>query len=116
MGNDRILLAERGNSFGTGTWLSTSADWRSCARRPTLWCSTPPVTCSCRGSRANQTGGGPKPLSHSPAGAACGVDGLFLEVREEPSRALSDGANTLRPDLLPRLLGQAAVIHQLVAS
>ncbi|MEJ7607078.1 MAG: hypothetical protein WKF37_12640 [Bryobacteraceae bacterium] len=32
------------------------------------------------------------------------VDGVFIEVHEEPSKALSDGANALRLDLLPQLL------------
>jgi 2-dehydro-3-deoxyphosphooctonate aldolase (KDO 8-P synthase) len=38
------------------------------------------------------------------AGVATGVDGVFMEVHEEPSRALSDAANALRLDLLAPLL------------
>ena len=46
---------------------------------------------------------------------AAGVEGIFLEVHDEPSRALSDGANALRLDHLPELLSQlqriAAVVN-----
>ncbi len=38
------------------------------------------------------------------AGVAAGVDGVFLEVHEEPSRARSDAQNALRLDLLAPLL------------
>jgi len=38
------------------------------------------------------------------AAAAVGVDGLFMEVHEDPDRALSDGPNSYPLDLLPALL------------
>jgi 2-dehydro-3-deoxyphosphooctonate aldolase (KDO 8-P synthase) len=38
------------------------------------------------------------------AGVAAGVDGVFMEVHEEPSRAKSDAANALRLDKLEALL------------
>ena len=40
------------------------------------------------------------------AGTAVGVDGIFLEVHDHPERALSDGSNALRLDLLPALLAK----------
>jgi len=40
------------------------------------------------------------------AAVACGVDGLFMEVHEDPDRAPSDGPNMLRLDTLPGLLDQ----------
>ena len=46
------------------------------------------------------------------AGVAAGVDGLFMEVHEEPSRAKSDAQNALRLDLLPALLDKLVQIHQ----
>jgi 2-dehydro-3-deoxyphosphooctonate aldolase (KDO 8-P synthase) len=45
------------------------------------------------------------------AGAAAGVDGVFLEVHEEPSRARSDAQNALRLDLLEPLLDRLVRIH-----
>ncbi|MCY4535361.1 MAG: hypothetical protein OXB91_08360, partial [Bryobacterales bacterium] len=50
------------------------------------------------------------------AGTAAGCDGLFFEVHEEPGRALSDGANALRLELLPEMLLRLAEISRLVAS
>ena len=46
------------------------------------------------------------------AGVAAGVDGVFMEVHQEPSRAKSDAQNALRLDLLPGLLEQLVEIHQ----
>jgi 2-dehydro-3-deoxyphosphooctonate aldolase (KDO 8-P synthase) len=42
---------------------------------------------------------------------AVGIDGLFVEVHEDPSRARSDGANALRLDLLPELLKKLRAIE-----
>ena len=56
------------------------------------------------GAAGNASGGQPQfiaPLAR--AATAVGIAGLFVEVHEEPRRALSDGANALRLDLLPEL-------------
>jgi 2-dehydro-3-deoxyphosphooctonate aldolase (KDO 8-P synthase) len=45
------------------------------------------------------------------AGVAAGVDGVFLEVHEEPSKARSDAQNALRLDLLESLLTRLVRIH-----
>ncbi|MGH9373425.1 MAG: hypothetical protein ACRD15_18035, partial [Vicinamibacterales bacterium] len=45
------------------------------------------------------------------AGVAAGVDGVFLEVHEEPARAKSDAQNALRLDLLEALLERLVRIH-----
>ncbi len=46
---------------------------------------------------------------------AAGVDGVFMEVHEAPERALSDGANALRLDLLRAQWEKLKLIHQLVS-
>ena len=46
------------------------------------------------------------------AAVAAGVDAVFMEVHEEPSRALSDGATSLALADLPALLGALAVIDR----
>jgi 2-dehydro-3-deoxyphosphooctonate aldolase (KDO 8-P synthase) len=48
------------------------------------------------------------------AGVGAGVDGVFLEVHEEPSRAKSDGQNALRLDLVEPLLRQLVQIDAVV--
>ena len=48
------------------------------------------------------------------AGVAAGVDGVFLEVHEEPARAKSDAQNALRLDLLEPLLQRLTAIDAIV--
>jgi 2-dehydro-3-deoxyphosphooctonate aldolase (KDO 8-P synthase) len=50
------------------------------------------------------------------AGVAAGVDGVFMEVHQDPSRAKSDAQNALKLDLLPALLERLVQIHQVVHS
>jgi 2-dehydro-3-deoxyphosphooctonate aldolase (KDO 8-P synthase) len=47
------------------------------------------------------------------AGVAAGVDGVFLEVHQEPSRASSDAQNALRLDRLEPLLHRLVKIHDI---
>lgn len=47
------------------------------------------------------------------AGVAAGVDGVFMEVHEDPPRAKSDAANALRLDLLEPLLTQLVAIDRI---
>ena len=48
------------------------------------------------------------------AGVAAGIDGVFMEVHQEPARAKSDAQNALKLDLLPALLDTLVQIHQVV--
>ena len=50
----------------------------------------------------------------SQAGVAAGVDGVFMEVHEEPSRAKSDAANALRLDLLEPLMRRLVALDKIV--
>ena len=69
------------------------------------------------GAAGTVSGGQPQfiaPLSR--AAVAAGCDAVFVEVHEAPERALSDGANALRLDLLGPLWTKLRAIHQLAAS
>ena len=116
-GSERIMLTERGASFG---YRNLVVDFRGVARlRDFGYPVVLDVTHSLQlpGAAGGKSGGEPRyiaPLAR--AGAACGVDGLFFEVHEDPSRALSDGANALRLDRLGALLVQVASIRRLAAS
>ena len=48
------------------------------------------------------------------AGVACGVDGVFMEVHDNPDAALSDGPNSLSLERLEPLLEKLMAIHKLV--
>ncbi|MGH9631934.1 MAG: 3-deoxy-8-phosphooctulonate synthase [Bryobacteraceae bacterium] len=105
-GNGRILLTERGSSFGYNNLV---VDMRSLVIMrgfgwPVIFDATHSV--QLLGASGHSSGGQPEfiaPLSR--AAVAAGVDGLFVEVHEEPRKALSDGANALKLDSLAGLLG-----------
>jgi len=114
-GNDRILLTERGASFG---YQNLVVDMRSfpILRRtgcPVVFDVTHSVQLP--GGEGKGSGGQPEfiePLAR--AGTAVGVDGIFLEVHENPAKALSDGTNALPLAELPALLGKLKQIAALV--
>ena len=111
-GNRKILLTERGSSFGYNNLV---VDMRGFAiMRGLGWPVVFDATHSVQlpGASGNVSGGQPEfiePLSR--AAVAAGVDAVFLEVHEAPERALSDGTNALRLDLLPALWKRLEQIH-----
>jgi 2-dehydro-3-deoxyphosphooctonate aldolase (KDO 8-P synthase) len=111
-GNPNVLLTERGTSFG---YHNLVVDMRSFAQLRAL--DVPviyDVTHSLQlpGAGDGRTAGQAAYIeTMASAGVAAGVDGVFLEVHEEPSRARSDAENALRLDLLPALLARLLRIH-----
>jgi 2-dehydro-3-deoxyphosphooctonate aldolase (KDO 8-P synthase) len=111
-GNDRVFLTERGASFGYNTLV---VDYRSLAimrgMAPVVFDGTHSVQ---QPSAANGVSGGQPefiPLL-TRAAVAAGIDGLFLEVHDDPPNAKSDGANALDLKLLKPLLEKLLAIHQ----
>jgi 2-dehydro-3-deoxyphosphooctonate aldolase (KDO 8-P synthase) len=114
-GCERLLLTERGVSFGYNNLV---VDMRSF---PIMRAFGAPVvfdvthSLQLPGGLGHATGGQSEyiePLAR--AGVACGVDAVFMEVHEEPSRALSDGPNALPLARLASLLKNLRDIHELV--
>jgi 2-dehydro-3-deoxyphosphooctonate aldolase (KDO 8-P synthase) len=95
-GNEKIILTERGSSFG---YQNLVVDMRSfpIMRKlgyPVVFDVTHSVQLP--GGEGKSSGGQPEfiePLAR--AGAAAGIDGMFLEVHDNPAKALSDGTNAL---------------------
>ena len=114
-GNERIILSERGASFG---YQNLVVDMRSFPILRKTGCPVVfDVTHSVQlpGGEGKSSGGQPEfiePLAR--AGTAVGVDGVFLEVHENPAKALSDGTNALPLAELPALLGKLTQIAALV--
>lgn len=114
-GNEKILLTERGTSFG---YQNLVVDVRSFPEMqklgfPVVFDVTHSVQLP--GGQGHASGGQPEfiePLAR--AGVAAGVDGIFLEVHENPAAALSDGANALRLSELGSLLDKLATLAALV--
>jgi 2-dehydro-3-deoxyphosphooctonate aldolase (KDO 8-P synthase) len=104
-GNRRIMVTERGFSFGYNNLV---VDVRSFpAMRAVGFPVVFDVTHSVQrpGGLGDRSGGDAHFIDTlGPAGVAAGVDGLFMEVHEEPSRALSDGPNAYRLGRLEKLL------------
>ena len=115
-GNDKILLTERGSSFGYNNLV---VDMRGLAIMrgfgwPVIFDATHSVQLP--GAAGTASGGQPQfiePLAR--AAVATGVDAVFVEVHEAPQRALSDGANALRLDLLPAFWKKLQVIAAAIA-
>ena len=114
-GNSRILLTERGSTFGYNNLV---VDMRALPQMrgagwPVVFDATHSVQLP--GAAGEASGGAPEfiePLAR--AAVAVGIDGLFIEVHEEPSRAVSDGANALQLDRLRGLLERLRKIDALV--
>ncbi len=110
-GNERIFLTERGSSFGYNNLV---VDYRSLpimrALAPVVFDGTHSVQ---QPSAANGVSGGQPefiPLL-ARAAVAAGIDGLFLEVHDDPAHAKSDGANALDLKLLKPLLEKLLAIQ-----
>ncbi|MCC8146487.1 MAG: 3-deoxy-8-phosphooctulonate synthase [Bacteroidales bacterium] len=104
-GNDQVMLTERGTTFG---YTDLIVDYRGI---PEMQSFGYPVVMDVTHSlqQPNQasgvTGGMPALIETiAKAAIAVGVDGIFIETHPEPEKALSDGANMLRLDLLEDLL------------
>jgi 2-dehydro-3-deoxyphosphooctonate aldolase (KDO 8-P synthase) len=95
-GCQRALLTERGTSFGYNNLV---VDVRSFpVMRQWGWPVVYDVTHSLQlpGGQGTASGGQSQFIEHlARAGVAAGIDGLFLEVHEDPAKALSDGPNAL---------------------
>jgi 2-dehydro-3-deoxyphosphooctonate aldolase (KDO 8-P synthase) len=113
-GNNNILLTERGSSFGYNNLV---VDMRGLAIMrefgwPVIFDATHSVQTP--GGLGNASGGQPQFIpTLARAAVAAGVDGVFLEVHESPERALSDGPNALRLELLAPLWSKLQAIHGL---
>jgi 2-dehydro-3-deoxyphosphooctonate aldolase (KDO 8-P synthase) len=110
-GNPRVLITERGTSFG---YHNLVVDMRAF---PMMRAQGVPVVFDVTHSLQLPGGGDGVTAGQAEyivplasAGVAAGVDGVFLEVHEEPSRAKSDAQNALRLDALEPLLERLIAI------
>jgi 2-dehydro-3-deoxyphosphooctonate aldolase (KDO 8-P synthase) len=114
-GNEQILLTERGTSFGYNNLVSDMKAlpiMRSLGY-PVIFDATHSVQLP--GGAGKASGGNREFIpSLSRAAVGAGVDGVFLEVHPEPTRALSDGANSLELDALSTLLKELKAIDRIV--
>ncbi len=114
-GNRKVMLTERGNSFG---YQDLVVDYRNL---PWMKEHGTPVIMDCTHSlqQPNQssgvTGGNPELIGTiAKAAIATGADGLFIETHPNPSLAKSDGANMLSLDKLEALLTQLVRLRKAI--
>jgi 2-dehydro-3-deoxyphosphooctonate aldolase (KDO 8-P synthase) len=112
-GNGKVVLTERGSSFGynnlvvdmRGLRIMADAGW------PVVFDATHSVQLP--SSAGGVSGGQPQFIEPLAASAvATGIAGVFVEVHNEPGKALSDGANALRLSLLPKFLRKLKLIDE----
>ncbi len=116
-GNYRILLTERGSSFGYNNLV---VDMRSlpimaATGYPVIFDATHSVQLP--GAGRTVSGGQPQfiePLARAATGT--GIAGIFVEVHEEPERALSDGANALQLNRLGPFWQRLTTLDKLIKS
>ena len=113
-GNERILLCERGTSFGYNTLVS---DFRGL---PTMEATGYPVVFDATHSVQQPGGlggasGGEREFAPVLARAACavGVSALFIETHEDPDNAPSDGPNMIPIDRMETLIGELRAFDDL---
>ena len=111
-GNTQVLLTERGSSFGynnlvvdmRGLKIMREAGW------PVIFDATHSVQLP--SGAGGVSGGQPEFIETlARAAVAAGVDGIFVEVHNDPPEAKSDGANALRLDLLAPFWQKLQQIH-----
>ena len=114
-GNDKVMLTERGNTFG---YQDLVVDYRNI---PAMAENGVPVIMDCTHSlqQPNQTsgvtGGNPQLIETiAKAAIATGANGLFIETHPNPAQAKSDGANMLPLDKLAPLLEKLVRLRRAV--
>jgi 2-dehydro-3-deoxyphosphooctonate aldolase (KDO 8-P synthase) len=116
-GSDKIIVTERGASFGYNNLV---VDMRAFpVMRKFGYPVVYDVTHSLQlpGGRGDSSGGQPEFIETlACAGVAAGVDGIFLETHDNPTEALSDGANALPFSRLSALLKKLNQVGDLVRS
>ena len=114
-GNDRIIVTERGSSFGYNNLV---VDMRSLPiLRGFGWPVVLDVTHAVQlpGGAGTSSGGQPEFIETlARAGVGAGVDGIFLEVHDNPAAALSDGSNAVPLSELDCLLDRLLQIDRVV--
>ena len=105
VGNRRLLLTERGATFGYGQLVSDmrSIPWMQDLGCPVIFDATHSVQIPA--ARGDRSGGDRRMVPYlARAAVACGCDGLFLETHPRPDEALSDGPNMIALENFPALV------------
>lgn len=116
-GNSQFCFTERGTTFGYNNLIADmrSLYWMRDAGYRVIFDATHSVQRP-GGAGDSTSGDGFLAPVLARAAMAAGCDGIFMEVHESPSRALSDGPNQIRLNDLPKQLRMLKAIHAVVSS
>jgi 2-dehydro-3-deoxyphosphooctonate aldolase (KDO 8-P synthase) len=116
-GNERVMVTERGTSFGYNTLVNDMRALPEMAKfgKPVVFDATHSAQ---RPSASGGRSGGDRELAKvlARAAVAAGCDGLFAETHPDPDHALSDGPNMIRLADMPALLGTLLAVRAAVAA
>lgn len=113
-GNSQVIVTERGFSFGYNNLVVDMRAFPMLRRLgyPVVYDVTHSLQLP--GAGNGVTAGQAEYIGPmASAGVAAGVDGVFMEVHQDPERAKSDAQNALRLDRLEPLLGRLVRIHEI---
>jgi 2-dehydro-3-deoxyphosphooctonate aldolase (KDO 8-P synthase) len=117
VGNKRLLLTERGASFGYGQLIGDmrSIPWMQDLGCPVIFDATHSVQMP--GAAGDRSGGERRMVPYlARAAVAAGCDGVFLETHPRPDEALSDGPNMMVLDELPELIACCLRIRRAITN
>ncbi len=115
-GAERIMITERGCSFGYNNLVSDMRAMPIMREYDALVVFDATHSLQLPGGKGSSTGGQREFIPHlSRAAVAAGVDGVFAEVHEDPKSSPSDPDNMLSLEELPPLLEKWVAIHALVS-
>jgi 2-dehydro-3-deoxyphosphooctonate aldolase (KDO 8-P synthase) len=115
-GNSKFCFTERGTTFGYNNLVADmrSLYWIRQAGYRVIFDATHSVQCP-GGAGDSTSGDGALAPVLARAAMAAGCDGIFMEVHENPARALSDGPNQIPLKDLPKHLRMLKAIHAAVS-
>ena len=115
-GNEKFCFTERGTSFGYNNLVADmrSLYWMREAGYRVIFDATHSVQRP-GGAGDSTSGDGVLAPALARAAMATGCDGIFMEIHENPSRALSDGPNQIHLKDLPKNLRVLKAIHAAVS-
>src|SRR5437660_6163266 len=115
-GNDKFCFTERGTTFGYNNLVADmrSLHWMRAAGYRVIFDATHSVQRP-GGAGDSTSGDGVLAPALARAAMATGCDGIFMEVHENPSRALSDAANQIPLKSLARHLRMLKAVHRAVS-
>jgi 2-dehydro-3-deoxyphosphooctonate aldolase (KDO 8-P synthase) len=115
-GNDKFCFTERGTTFGYNNLIADmrSLYWMRQAGYRTIFDATHSVQ-KPGGAGDSTSGDGELAPVLARAAMAVGCDGIFMEVHENPGKALSDGPNQIPLKNLPKHLRMLKAVHAAVS-